>query len=147
MTTEEQQQGAALEAGRELDRMVAERVFGHEVKLVTEEERDGPEGWDLQDVERRYPWRSTLPSGEVVGGWASLRPYSSDIAAAFLVVERMQQDGWSFTLRDDGRTHGPAWEVDFVGVLHDGWAQADTAPLAIARAAIHALAAAEDRVR
>ncbi len=59
MTTTE-----ALKAGRELDRMVAQRVFGQELD---------PENMMLRPAD--YPW--TVPA------------YSTDIAAAWTVVEKL----------------------------------------------------------
>lgn len=65
--------------------------------------------------------------------------YSTDIAAAWLVVEQMRASGFSFEMSDhDERTHRPVWEVLFRGPIADGWATEDTPALAICRAALAA---------
>lgn len=131
------------EQGRELDARVAQVVFGYEVKLVTAEERAKPDGYDLQDVERRYPWRSTLPSGDVVGGWGHLLPYSTSIEAAWTIVERLREIGYRAQVTNN-RDDVP-WVVVFSHetryVTDYGSGVADTVSLAICKAAIAALEA------
>ncbi len=72
-----------MTAGRELDALVAEKVFG---VLAVHDSRDG-----YGKGARQYPAINGNPSGPVPF-------YSSDIACAWLVVEKMRRDGWAFTL-------------------------------------------------
>ena len=62
-----------MKPGRELDAIVAERVMGYEVRDET--------------------WRQPPSSS-----WREVPHYSSDIAAAWEVVERMRADGWKLYL-------------------------------------------------
>lgn len=109
----------ALEAGRETDALVAERVFG--------------KPWPSVSVARWWTedGRYCGPGGE----WSErindrLPAYSTDIAAAFEVVEKIRETCCDFTLE----RAGAAWYADF----RMGVASADTAPLAICRAALAA---------
>ena len=114
-----------LEPGPELDRLVAERVVG----------------WsDAKDVSKYYPgdgvWRS--PDGHPLHGerWSP----SSDIAAAWEVVDHLASKGFSFTLLQTGENHFlvKVWNND------PGWNRVKNpvafeigpAPLAICRAAL-----------
>ena len=120
-----------MEAGRELDALVAEKVTG----------------WKLQDKQCPvcgWPYGASELHGCVPGN-CSMRPppsrradtpqnYSTDIAAAWLVVEKSHiLDKYSLT------THGANWViVDET----DGWdvfIEASTAPLAICLAALKAV--------
>ena len=113
-----------LEAGRELDALVAEQVMGF-VDL-------GP----LQLADLRYQKPTT--DGVVVLG--RLPNYSTDIAAAWQVVEKISKlyhveienfdGGYGVTLDDYSQT----WE-----------AHAPTAPLAISRAALLAVMVTDDQ--
>ena len=62
------------------------------------------------------------------------KPYSTDIAAAWEVVEKLRQDGHWMTLEDDD-----IWDCCFtrkVGKIKIGFAEADTVPLSICLAAL-----------
>ncbi|RPJ36270.1 MAG: hypothetical protein EHM35_08405 [Planctomycetaceae bacterium] len=66
--------------------------------------------------------------------------YSTDIAAAWLVVEKLIAKGYEFTLEDDKQ--GFMCRFDWVSPVVVGWAgveHAPTAPLAICRAALAAV--------
>ena len=104
----------ALKAGRELDALVAEKVMG-------------------------------LP-GAAVGGWYNPNlldgppPYSTDIAAAWEVVEKLLELGWHVDIED-------GWCVIVYGG-RDGKADSEmevgeTAPEAICLAALEAVKASE----
>lgn len=109
-----------LVAGRELDALVAERVLGHTV-VRPENPLDEWEEWD----------------DGFYSGAPRLRPYSTHIAAAWQVVEKLTADRWHF-----------GFGCDPDGIWHC-WVGATTektdksAPLAICRAALSALAALE----
>lgn len=69
-------------------------------------------------------------------------PYSTDIAAAWTLVEYMRARGWIYTLGDDDENdHGSG--KHFAGFYRDGSglyeSTAETAPLAIARALVAAM--------
>lgn len=105
-------------AGRELDALVAEKVMGIAVNRFGE----------------------VIQPGMGVG---MPRRYSTDIASAWGVVEKMQADGWFFKV-EDGALH-TCWYADFI-ISEPGRppkgprrTQADTAPLAICLAALKAV--------
>jgi hypothetical protein len=112
----------AREAGRELDALVAVTLMG--VTLVSEDAGIRPAAMSYQK-----------PS-EVL-------PYSTDVAAAWQVVERMRARGFALELHYEfGWSR--QWVADF---SNDGWLSTgeqlgDTAPLAICRAALAAVEAA-----
>ena len=88
--------------GRALDQLIAERVMGHTLTLDR-------------------IWANNMP----------IPCYSTDIAAAWLIVEKMRNP--DFRLSKDGD-----WACCFGGTIsYCGFA--DTAPLAICRAAMAAL--------
>lgn len=99
-----------------LDAEVAAKVFGME----------WAGGNPIRDYDGRRPWPP---------------PYSTDIKAAWEVVEKMRELGWCFMLRQwpDGTTwavlepHTPVT----LAIGHD--AKAENAPLAVCRAALAAL--------
>jgi hypothetical protein len=93
-------------------------------------------------------WMDTLATGDepLVAdwhpGWARWMPaYSTDIAAAWAVVEKMREAGWRYCLI--GYVSSPLQECVFERKLgHDGdrfSASADTMPLAICRASLLSL--------
>lgn len=112
-----------MDAGRELDATVAEKVMGLQVMI------HNPGSGE---------WRTLY-----AGGDTPLLPYySSDPAAAWSVVERMRELGWYWEIV--GRSNEPYIGAWFYGGptnpskgTHDGYA--DTMPLAVCRAALAAL--------
>jgi hypothetical protein len=110
---------AELEAGRELDALIAERVLGYPGAAIG--------GWDNP---------RTLPDGRILPNLTP-RPYSTEIRWAWVVVEKLRDLG--FSLR--WRAHNCRWYAYFVWGADDAAdADADTAPLAICRAALKARA-------
>lgn len=107
-----------LEAGPELDALVAEKVMGWNVHFVEPELRNGREHW-------RDPVHNTL---YLPSQWCP----SGDIAAAWEVVEKVVPGPQGFNLYLSS-----AWQASFAG----GTAVARTAPLAICRAALKAVGA------
>lgn len=107
---------AKLEAGREMDAAVHRAVFGEEPRYV-------------QPV-----W---------FVGVAELPRYSTHIAAAWLVVERLKEDRWGLNL--NYRSDGDDYECEFDRDQGTHWDThpsqfAPTAPEAICRAALAAVA-------
>jgi hypothetical protein len=113
-----------MKPGRELDELIAERVMGLQ------------RGW-LTSV------RDDLTGFEIYGG-DSLQKYSTDIAAAWEVVEKLLADGWELTEAGYSRTTRK-WDFTFGnGCSFDG-PLCDTAPHAICLAALKAVAPREDK--
>jgi hypothetical protein len=95
-------------------------------------------GWEKCHDGRWTFWTDDLPEG--VSGASlnvtALPPFTTDIAAAWLVVERMRELGWSLDLHGSSDTGWTAW------LKGDGFkvfACADTAPEAICAAALKAM--------
>jgi hypothetical protein len=133
MTTE------TMQAGRELDALVAEKVMGwREVRLrpSNSSRRSGPDykGYKPDVVARRRETPCHVPA------------YSTDIAAAWEVVEAMERRGCLVVTRTRGAISGKP-RVEITGthpVGRNEWLvheDADTVPLAICRAALAALEA------
>lgn len=123
---------AEFPAGPILNAEVSERVFGYRTHVQ-------PDG-------STFEHRST--------GYHQLPPYSTDIAAAWLVIERMQAQRWRMArLTSNTPPHADpatAWECDVryyppgkMAPFTFRSAAGATAPEAICRAALLALAALE----
>ena len=128
------------EAGRGLDALVAERVMGRAVAPAVLAEVHGPGVWlTVPGAQTTVPGHGSLPAVE------PCPRYSTDIAAAWQVVEAMDARGylpqldrlhagderfWRCELAAGG--DGPAGSHPRAYV----WEDADTAPLAICRAAL-----------
>lgn len=151
----------AMEAGNELDALIAEHIFNLQVLGISPciETTDKAEVWLLNDKvdwggrAERLPiylrecrCAERIPEDEIWNGHISLcvavvPRYSADIAAAWLVVEKMKVTHGAWVEFED------TWRADFqhgmVGSPHfsKGTGSGDTAPLAICRAALKAVAA------
>jgi hypothetical protein len=143
--------GAELEAGHVIDIEIAERVMGWRVDRDVPAERGydvnvnlWPPGWTGRPVKMHW---STTDDGFAMEAPldAPLVPdYSTSIAAAWSVVEKLIEEGFcpallhddhkSWTLAFDASSPlGPRYE-GFANVIAGEWA--DTAPLAICKAAL-----------
>ena len=143
----------AMPAGRELDILVARLVFGLEVKNRTC--RPDPEcgGWyeveslnDDDDPNDYTIGATNLPCYLDDEIWEVVPEYSTDISATWLMVEKLlETHGVSIVAHNktwyqcnldirDKKTRYPS------EIAHDGdaFANAETAPLAISRAALKA---------
>jgi len=114
-----------MEAGREMDALVAELM-----------------GWESQYIEYggsagEYVW--VLPDGK----WQhepDVPEYSTDIAAAWLVVEKFLPHFRIECFEDSVNTDEKGWHCDIWTVRGHACAEGcDTAPLAICRAALKAI--------
>jgi hypothetical protein len=118
-----------MDAGREMDALVAEKVMG----------------WKVSYTYEGYPRYED--HGPVGSYWASIPEFSTRIEKAWEVVEKMDSLGWKFGMVQDGN----GWDVNIYhpdvhpscqscGHTSSGAinAFADTAPLAISRAALKA---------
>lgn len=123
-----------MEAGRELDALVAEKVFG--LVRCTADSHRGSDGATCY----------ALPESPMMGG--ELRSYSTDIAAAWEVVEKIHALGWCSTLSALPDPSIIRYEMDFdkpplIDSHHTKvYAIAATAPHAICLAALKAIAPA-----
>lgn len=133
--------GVALEAGRELDALVAGRVMGERVESRRFVFRNYGD-WMYSDT-ADYDEGPCIPVDAVKG---YLPAYSTDIAAAWLVVEKMREAEWCGALDSLG-FDGAEWRCvlwathgDDPTTFHHG--RGHTAPLAICRAALAAIRAA-----
>ena len=118
------------EAGPGLDAEIARSLFGHEVEIspVT----GAP-------MIRFAPVREPTWPHQGLGRMPS---YSSEIEAAWLVVERMRELDHSVEITDDEVVpHQSGWGVTFRGPDSEGWYDAPTPALGICGAALDALEA------
>jgi hypothetical protein len=127
---------ATLQAGRELDALVAEKVMG----------------WTVNRTESRH-WHTVGPTGrerniQIGSDCCAGQAYDSNafmpsksIVSAWLVVEKMRERGWNFELHTS--RDGEAAAAFHQSQDDDFEAYELTAPLAICRAALSAASVAE----
>lgn len=116
-----------MTAGRELDALVAEKVFGDPIQ------------WLPTSFNDRVPH---YRNSEYGNGWLVLPCYSTDISAAFQVVEKMREKGYGVTIITHplGSTFRPQCEIDRPEWRGSNGADAATVPLAICTSALEVLA-------
>jgi hypothetical protein len=118
-----------MKPGRELDALIAEKVLGIPVRAS-------------EDAEGCYLPVTTHPDGGYYHGHRGqiekpILHYSTQIADAWLVVEKMKANNYCFTLYDG---YDPEWAALFSPRdAKLNLAEADTAPLAICLAALKAV--------
>ncbi len=126
-------------AGRELDALVAEKVMGLTVKLMYDPGFIDIGPWEKVDGVSDPP--------DAIEGWCPVADYSTSIAAAWEVWEKLIEDGW---YPDLITTYGPGEKTPIYRCeLHRGWdglddhlvVCADTAPASICLAALAAVGA------
>lgn len=123
---------ATLQAGRELDALVAEKVMGlapEQWPFVCEVDKHDTAGdvW-CSDCQEETDKTARVPLH-----------YSTDISAAWQVVERLHEKGYALTLHnepdeDAGYTWGASVGGDSADAFVESWE--DTAPMAICTAAL-----------
>jgi len=135
------------DAGRELDALVAEHVMGWApIKVING--RPIAEGWTGFYDGKWLVW-TERPEPTEEGESHPWRP-STDIAAAWQVVEKMQQHGFWCQMRTPFDVPGGKWyDKYWAGFTPhgmsgwngtpDNWTQADTLLIAICHAALEAL--------
>lgn len=167
---------AMLEAGRELDALVAELALG----FRWEEWQTGRGLYDQENIKRgkrfhnnKLAFEEVPPMGQEAVSTRPLPHYSTDIASAWAVVHEMRRRGFDFKMEQSGAHHyvgsngrftvfnektmvsftchnavcseekGPGvdWHGAAGGNGHGAELEAETAPLAICRAALKALGA------
>lgn len=115
-----------MDAGRELDALIALEVFRYTLDYEFADTLGAPCVPELRDG---------------YDEWGMLPHYSTDMADAWLVVEKFRADGCFFDLGDkpsdlDDLTSARTWNA-FINRTTRG-PDSDTAPLAICRAALAA---------
>lgn len=108
----------ALPAGRSLDAIIASRVF-------------------------HQTWQGGAPIPGYDGRWPWPPPYSTDVAAAWKVVEWLRDRAAHPDISPtggEGADYPDGWQVTFYDHGKPGWATAwgDTMPVAVCRAALKA---------
>jgi hypothetical protein len=115
-----------VEAGKQLDALIAEKVFGW--RRV-----EGPK-FDEDESYRAYP-----PRGKI-SLWFFTRNWSTDISLAWQIVEALTIRGFEVEIKNVDAIHlvGRQWYVEIRG--WEAWA--NTAPHAICLAALKAVGGA-----
>jgi hypothetical protein len=144
---------------REIDALVAEHVFGYRREKTPKDIHGEFGGEDVlvpptvDHTTYHYP-----PKGRIALTYF-VKNYSSDISAAWEVVERMKTDDWSFRFSNNAWANGQQAAAFFKAVNAIGkdilagdyvyednaWVIADSAPLAICKAALKAKGVTEGR--
>ena len=125
----------AMEAGVELDALLAEHVMGWSVKLEQHPAYITPRLSLVVFHNRRFP-RVGPPENRYDAHWdySDWTP-SKDIAAAWQVFEKMVADGWQVGVVSMDAT----WDASVSGDRRMYEARAATAPLAMCKACLLAL--------
>jgi hypothetical protein len=126
-----------MDAGPALDAEIA-RLLGHHVRELCP---PGTRSFDAFEATMYPPGTCWLQTNR--SGWEPLRPYSTDIAAAWLVVERMRDAGWvGIVTRDNGVGHyAEFWRLLDTGIIDSHRSENESScPLAICLAALDAIA-------
>lgn len=127
-----------LRAGRELDAMIAERVMGAKWEAIGDNGRTLLcIGSEASGDRRNLAWRKP---DQCLMTLFSLPPYSTSIAAAWEVVEKMTKDGRAVFI-DSAGFDPEMWRVCVSADDPEGQlpSEAATAPLAICLAALEAV--------
>ena len=114
-----------MRVSRELDALIAERVMG----------------WELDDLPEGVVWEGNSETGGGVTARTAVPRYSTDIAAAWEVVEKIRGAGFTFSLWDNANQYAAPWDCRFThrdDVGQKGIAIEGTAPHAICLAALRA---------
>jgi hypothetical protein len=132
---------------REIDALVAEKVMGSRVAWIKPEHIDRGDGKGMEEGSfEPYP---VMTSGDSL---IEAPKYSTDIAAAWEVVERMRGEGWSFRFGNNScakdqnvASFAQGWRGLGANILTGEYIYddnssmvAETAPLAICKAALKA---------
>jgi hypothetical protein len=117
-----------MQAGRELDALIAATFFGEKWELYPKDSIARMGGALFA------PLNVTGPDGKVKGLLAGPLRYSTDIAAAWLVVEKMRERNVEVSVY----TFAGDWMAQITGAM-GALARESSAPLAICRAALAAV--------
>jgi hypothetical protein len=117
-----------MDAGREMDAWCAEKVMGW-TKRISADHSNSPIK-TLREMGVIYAWKDNKRKERGL----DVPPFSTDIAAAWQVIEHFYRAGWGAGAEMDGHTGCRAFVGQFT-------AEADTAPHAICLAALKAVLA------
>ena len=108
-----------MKAGRELDNLIAEFVMGAIDK-------------DFDEIYTNE-WRFKRENGT----WFPSCHYSTEISAAWEIVEKMREVGYFIRLADQDKFfRARFYDPEFLPVEKPSWVKAETAPEAICKAAL-----------
>jgi len=131
----------AMDTGREFDYLVGEKVMNYSIYHY---DKDHPDGCYYMLVDENFE-SVTDEVGWSVGerktekeAWKDCPNYSTDIAAAFEVVEKLTAAGYCFKLKYDPRIYEQNFTAELKHLLGNVIyeAKAETAPHAICLAAL-----------
>ncbi len=149
-----------MTAGPEMDIEVARLVFGSDLTSGEDSEDDDDDllwwGWSFTRSTKRYTHIrqfGLMPSGKPhpnyppetkLYGTPHAAPFSTDISPAWRVVEKMQDDGWTFWFHSSKQITATTGERGYIGHFRHGAIEppnsSGTAPFTICHAALLALA-------
>jgi len=129
----------AMKPGRELDALVGEYVFGFK-RVKTPPDYYGKNGGTDVLVPRNLPEFYNYPPIGEIQLWYMCRHWSTDISAAWEVVEKMREKGSHFFVRDTGNNEVL---VQFSYLYGRGYI-AKTAPEAICKSSLLAVMEVEE---
>lgn len=129
-----------MKPGREFDALVAEKVMGCKGLGFKSLTQIDPNTLDYQSCDcPGHP--HAIEWNDMGGRRYALKHYSTDISAAWEVVEKLSRNGcYGFDLGWTSSTNGKPWHATFAGG-RDAHAWAETAPHAICLAALKAVGA------
>lgn len=140
-----------MEAGPEMDALVAERVMGKrfwkekrgEYTFCVGEQRDGKEPWTSRRgyTQDQYTQVSATKAVEIGFFGDGIERYSRDMAAAWDVVQKMREGGWLVLMEMSRRELVPytmfrfwKWGAGTLVVSHQS--ESESTEIAICRAAL-----------
>jgi hypothetical protein len=138
----------AMKAGRELDALCCERVFGY-AHLTGDMVPDDHKHHNLDDGQQQEVWVKDLGDGMVdryCKYCGDLPCYSTDMTAAWEIVKHVQTERpyWRFSILGGDEGFGSQWKAEWFGEAdpdkdygdRHGIARCATAPEAICKAAL-----------
>jgi hypothetical protein len=127
----------AMKPGRELDCLVAEKFFGYKVEWLPNPRHPHEHGKNVA-IEPMTCSPPHLFKGWWCPTYWEIPHYSTDIAVAWQVVEKMQERDWMGVMISPAMGHGwKGWAVNFGG--DDSLVYGETLPEAVCKAALLAV--------
>ena len=134
-----------MKAGRELDALIQVKFF--EAKYMCHadgclEEKCCMDTGDIHDCEIAENLEDEGSGKDNCPEWKMIdaEPYSTNISAAWEVVEKMREVGYFIRLADQGEfIRGRFYNPDYLPVEKPSWVEAETVPEAICKVALIAM--------
>lgn len=131
----------AADAQRDLDRAVAEQVFGIKKIFRPRDLKTRDDYWSPDEY--HYILSGKPPQTHMID--AKVVPYfATDMTAVMEVVKKMTRDGWAVTMSNDNESSEHDWSVKFTRsepcILYAGNGDDNSLPAAICEAALDAIA-------